>query len=235
MKPIAIFRHIAHENPGYLADFLDAHGLKWTLFCIDVGDAVPTEVNAFSGLVFMGGPMSANDNLPWIPQSLSLIQQAVAADIPVLGHCLGGQLIAKALGGTVGKNPVKEIGWGEVHVSANKEAARWFSQIRNFQSFHWHGETFTLPSGAAHLLASRYCEIQAFSLGKHLAFQSHIEMTIGMVNQWCVEGLDEIEESASSPAVQGVAEIKQELSQRISTLNHVAEHVYSQWIKGLKA
>lgn len=76
----------------------------------------------------MGGPMSVNDDLPWIDPELTLIRQAVANDIPVLGHCLGGQLISKALGGVVGKNPVKEIGWGEVSVADNPVAREWFGE-----------------------------------------------------------------------------------------------------------
>jgi GMP synthase-like glutamine amidotransferase len=73
----------------------------------------------------MGGPMSVNDDLPWIPPSLELIRAADAAGIPVIGHCLGGQLMAKAFGGTVGRNPVKEIGWGEVAATGAPEAADW--------------------------------------------------------------------------------------------------------------
>ena len=122
MKPIAIFRHAAPEGPGYLAEFLDERQIPWQLIAIDAGDAVPSDINAFSGLVFMGGPMSANDELPWIAHELALIRDAVARDIPVLGHCLGGQLISKALGGTVSRNPVKEIGWGEVTVVGNEAA-----------------------------------------------------------------------------------------------------------------
>ena len=169
MKPIAIFRHVPHENPGYLAEFLAARGLAWNLIRIDAGDPVPSAPHDFSGLIFMGGPMSVNDDLPWIASSLSLIRAAVAADIPVLGHCLGGQLMAKALGGMVGKNLVKEIGWGDVTVTNNAEARRWFGDVTRFESFHWHGESFSLPAGATHLLASAYCENQAFSMGKHLA------------------------------------------------------------------
>ncbi|MFM9911920.1 MAG: type 1 glutamine amidotransferase [Methylophilaceae bacterium] len=235
MKPIAIFRYIPHENPGYLADFLDAHGLDWQLIRIDAGDAVPSSVNDFSGLVFMGGPMSVNDELPWIPQLLNLIREAVAADIPVLGHCLGGQLMAKALGGTVGSNVVREIGWGEVMVANNAEAKHWFGDITRFQSFHWHGETFSLPVGATQLLASAYCKNQAFSLGKHLALQCHIEMTADMVREWCRVGADEITEALSHAGVQSVADIERDLKLRVTALNHVAERVYSRWVVGLSA
>ena len=122
MKPIAIFRHAPSEGPGYLADFLDARNLPWQLIRIDAGEPVPADARQFSGLVFMGGPMSVNDPLPWVESALTLIRDAVARDIPVLGHCLGGQLMTRALGGSVTKNAVKEIGWGEVSADNNDEA-----------------------------------------------------------------------------------------------------------------
>src|SRR5215204_2079215 len=111
MRPILIFRHATHEGPGYFADFLVRCGLSHSLIRIDQHDPVPSSIDGVSGLVFMGGPMSVNDRLPWIPKVISLIQQAVAADIPVLGHCLGGQLMSKALGGKVTSQRIKEIGW----------------------------------------------------------------------------------------------------------------------------
>ncbi len=111
MKEIAIFRHAASEGPGYLAEFLARRGRPHRLIRIDRHDPLPSSIAGFSALVFMGGPMSVNDDLPWIPPVLESIRRAVAADLPVLGHCLGGQLISKALGGGVTRNPVKEIGW----------------------------------------------------------------------------------------------------------------------------
>ena len=93
MKPVAIFRHARSEGPGYFATFLDENNIPWRLLAIDEGEPVPQDAQAFSGLVFMGGPMSVNDDLPWIPPVLALIRQAAATGIPVLGHCLGGQLM----------------------------------------------------------------------------------------------------------------------------------------------
>ena len=111
MKPVAIFRHSPIEGPGYFAIFLEQHGIPWQLIAIDAGEAVPASPEAFSGLCFMGGPMSVNDDLPWIEQACALIRMAAARNIPVIGHCLGGQLMSKAMGGEITRNPVKEIGW----------------------------------------------------------------------------------------------------------------------------
>jgi GMP synthase-like glutamine amidotransferase len=233
MKPVVIFRHAKVEGAGYLGSFLDTHGIPWQLIKVDEGDAIPESISEYSGMVLMGGPMSVNDDLPWIPPVLDLIRKAVAADVPLLGHCLGGQLISKALGGVVTQNAVKEIGWGEVSVSDNPDAHNWFGDMESFNGFHWHGETFSLPEGATHLLASKYCQNQAYAIGKHLAFQCHIEMTPEMVEAWCEVGADEIRQSSASPAVQSAEVIMENLPLHCFFLNKAASQVYTQWIKGL--
>jgi len=235
MKPIAIFRHATIEGPGYFATFLDEHAVPWQLFEIDAGDTVPNDAGEFSGLAFMGGPMSVNDELPWLPQTLALIRQAAQSGIPLLGHCLGGQLMAKALGGSVARNPIKEIGWGEVSTTDNQDAMTWFGGARKFEVFHWHGETFTLPPGAELLLSSAHCRNQAFLLdGKHLAMQCHIEMTETMVKEWGAAGADEIAAASGSPAVQTAEAMQTDLAQRVATLNDLARTVYWRWVLGAK-
>ena len=234
MKPIAIFRHAATEGPGYIATFLDERKIPWQLIRIDMGDAVPGDASKFSGLVFMGGPMSVNDDLPWIAKIEALIRDAVAKDVPLLGHCLGGQLISKALGAVVSRNPVKEIGWGVVKVTDNDIARSWFGGIQGFEAFHWHGETFGLPQGATHLLSSAYCANQAYAIGKHLTLQCHVEMTAEMIAAWCAVGADEIAAS-SSPAVQSASEMQQQMNGKLPRLNSVAAQLYGRWIRGLSA
>jgi GMP synthase-like glutamine amidotransferase len=233
LKPIAIFRHAPTEGAGYFTEFLDQRKIPWRMIRIDAGEAVPSSASTFSGLVFMGGPMSVNDDLPWIPKVEALIRDAVAKDIPLLGHCLGGQLISKALGGIVSRNPVKEIGWGEVAVSDNEIARDWFGDVKKFQSFHWHGETFSLPQGATHLLSSAYCINQAYALGKHFAMQCHIEMTAEMIATWCKVGADEVAASCTSPVVQPVDVIQQQMKEKLPRMNSVANHLYGRWISGL--
>lgn len=234
MKPVIIFRFIAHEGPGYLGDFLDTQQISWQLIKVDENEPLPTSILNFSGIVLMGGPMSVNDDLPWIAPLLDLIREADKNGIPLLGHCLGGQLISKAFGANISKNPIKEIGWGEVSVSKSAISKQWFGEIEAFNSFHWHGETFSLPQGATHLLASTRCVNQAYAIGKHLALQCHIEMTSDMLQKWCEEGTDELRESADSKAVQQMDEMLQDLPLRCFFLNKVAKKVYSQWIQGLK-
>jgi GMP synthase-like glutamine amidotransferase len=229
MKPIAIFRHSPGEGPGYFATFLDSHSRPWQLLKVDAGEPVPESPQAFSGLCFMGGPMSVNDPLPWIGSALSLIRQAVARNVPVIGHCLGGQLMAKALGGQVTRNPVKEIGWGQVQslVPGNP----WLGNMESFEAFHWHGETFSIPAGATRLLASRHCPNQAFVLGPHLGMQCHVEMTEAMIRLWNRQWAEE--SAVASPSVQTPQQMYDQLEARIAAMRLAADRLYSRWLEGL--
>lgn len=235
MKPVAIFRHFYTEGPGYLGEFFDAHSISWQLIRIDANDAVPSSTEGYSGLVFMGGPMSVNDNLPWIAKVCALIKEAVERDIPVLGHCLGGQLISKALGGVVTRNPVKEIGWGRVAVADNDTAHMWFGEVAAFDAFHWHGETFTLPPGAVHVLSSSHCANQGYALGKTLGLQCHVEMTADMIREWCRLGAGEVAANLTSPGVQPVEVIEAQIAAKLPQMQKVAHALYSRWIGGLQA
>jgi len=233
MKPVAIFRHVAYEGPGYLGDFLDEKSIPWELIAIDAGELVPKHAGDFSGLVFMGGPMSVNDNLPWMLDAEPLIREAFEKSIPLLGHCLGGQLMSKALGGEVTRIPDKEIGWGAVSVSDNDIARSWLGVMQEFPAFHWHGEFFTLPQGATRILYNQYCVNQAWAIGKHLALQCHVEMTSEMITTWCEEGAGEIERNLDSPAVNNAFDIQQQTAESLYKMNLVARRLYSTWVAGL--
>ena len=200
---------------------------------LDQGEAVPRDARRFSGLCFMGGPMSVNDELPWIIPALELIREAVRKDVPVLGHCLGGQLMARAFGGVVRANPVKEIGWGQVRVADNAVAREWLGELPGFESFHWHGETFSIPPGATRILENENCANQAFALGKHLGLQCHVEMTPDLVRAWLSGGAQEIEASKSSPGVQRPEEIERDVAARVTALNEVANRLYDRWTENL--
>jgi len=233
MKPVAIFRASPTEGPGYFATYLERRSIPWQLVALDASARVPRDARSYAGLVFMGGPMSVNDDLPWIAPAVELIRDAVRNDVPLLGHCLGGQLVSKALGGSVRTNPVKEIGWGEVRVADNEVAREWLGEVQSFLSFQWHGETFSIPPGATRVMENGYCANQAFALGKHFGMQCHVEMTEELVQSWLATGGEEIEGARASPAVQDPAEITRELAPRLAALNEVANRIYDRWVEGL--
>ena len=231
MKPVLIVRHARTEGPGHLATFLDRHGIERRQVALDRDEALPADAAGLAGLAFMGGPMSVNDPLPWVGPALALIRDAVARGVPVIGHCLGGQLLARALGGSVGPNPVREIGWGRVDLEPDPLAREWFGERDHFQGFHWHGETFTLPPGAVRLARSRWCEQQAFAIGPHLGLQCHIEMTTEMVRIWARGGARELREHAGA-SVQPASALLRDLESRIGELNGLADRVYARWLAG---
>ncbi len=233
MKPVAIFRHAPGEGPGYFATFLDAHSVPWTLVAIDRGEMVPALADAFSGLCFMGGPMSVNDDLPWLPPAFALVRHAVERGIPLIGHCLGGQLMSKALGGTVARNPVKELGWGEVSRgdTPGNVGSDWLGDIETFEAFHWHGETFAIPPGATRLLKSDHCDNQAFVMGPHLGMQCHVEMTEAMIRQWNLAWAEE--NAVPGPSVQRPEQMYERIGARLAAMRLAADRLYARWILGL--
>jgi GMP synthase-like glutamine amidotransferase len=233
MKPVAIFRTARSEGPAYFASYLERRGMAWQLIPIDEGAPVPRDPRHFSGLVFMGGAMSVNDDLPWIPQLLELIRESLRSDLPVLGHCLGGQLMSKAFGGAVRASPYKEIGWGEVRVCDNGVAREWLGELQSFETFQWHGETFSIPPGATRVLENAHCPNQAFAMGKHFGMQCHVEMTEELVRSWIEGGAEEMRAAAASPAVQPVSDIEKELQRRLERLHEVADRIYDKWTTGL--
>ncbi len=234
MKPVAIFRHSPTEGPGYFSDYLDERGIPWRIVRIDAGEPVPADPRAFSGAALMGGPMSVNDPLPWVPPVLDFIRGAMAADVPVIGHCLGGQLMSKALGGVVSRNAVKEIGWGTVRIEPTAAARDWFGDVTEFLSFHWHGETFTIPDGAQRLASSDWCANQTYVIGPHLGMQCHVEMKPEMIATWCESWSEEIDAAGGAPSVQTPEAMLERIEQKVRDLNAVAKRLYDRWTRNLR-
>ena len=234
-KPIAIFQFTPRVKPGYFASYLTAQEHPWVLYRIDQGAEVPTDASHFAGIGLMGGEMSVNDDLPWIQPVLNLIRKAVVQDIPVIGHCLGGQLLAKALGGEVTRHSQKEIGWGHLTVQPSTTAQAWLGDLTEFQTFQWHGDTFSLPTDATLLCSSAYCANQIYALGPHLGMQCHIEMTPPLVRAWASAGEAEIkaELARGGQATQTAEAMQHNLERRCEHLHQIADHLYAHWLKKL--
>ena len=243
-KPIAVFQHEADAPAGYFETWMRARRLPYAVVRIDRGEAVPADAHEFSGLCFMGGAMSVNDPLPWIDDELALIRDADARGVPVIGHCLGGQLLARALGGSVRRNPVREIGWHAVTVTDRDLAARWLgddADMAALEFFQWHGDTFELPPGALGFLGSALCARQAFVIERsgfaHLGMQFHCEMTPALVDAWTQTGGEEIalERAASGgPGVQSPAQMSANAAQRAGRMHALSRRLYERWADGLR-
>ncbi len=230
---VLIFLHMDDPSPGYIADFLTQHAIPYRLLRCYRGEPVPSLDQTVLGLVFMGGVMSANDNDAWLLAELALISQALDQDIPVLGHCLGGQLISKALGASITQNAVAEVGWHHCYRHQSAHSSSWLEGLPDpFTMFHWHYETFSLPAGADHLFCSQHCANQAYSIGDNvLAMQCHVEMTLPLVTDWINNWQDQLQQHTCSQ--QTYQQIRQHLNTNITALNQVADRLYTRWMQAL--
>lgn len=232
-KQVLIFLHMDDEHPGYIADHLQKKNIPYRIVRGYQGDPIPALDESMAGLVFMGGVMSVNDDIPWINQEIQLIQQALYSNVPLLGHCLGGQLITKALGYEVTANLVEEVGWHYCHRQNSASADDWLGNIEDpFIMFHWHLETFALPAEAQLLFSSKHCHNQAYSYGDNvLAMQGHVEMTEPLVLDWITKWQDHLR--YTTPSTQNYEQIKESLVPNVAALNQVAERLYQRWTSRL--
>jgi GMP synthase-like glutamine amidotransferase len=189
MSRILAFRHVPFEGMGLIELALEAHQIHFDYADLYDHPSPPADPSEYDALIFMGGPMSVNDDLPYLRREEEYIRQAIGRGVPVLGVCLGSQLIAHALGAEVRRNAVKEIGWFEVELTEAGRNDPVFEAFRSIEPvFHWHGETFDLPPGAELLASSERCRNQAFRLGAAVyGMQFHLEITPAMIADWCVE------------------------------------------------
>ncbi len=175
---VHVFQHAPFEGPGWIESSLRAAGHTVTATPLYAGGEPPA-AEAVDMLVVMGGPMSVNDEAEfgWLAPEKGYVRDMARSGKPVLGVCLGAQLIADALGARVYPNSEKEIGWFPVE-GVTPAGADCFAFPESAEVFHWHGETFDLPEGAVRLARSRACENQAFQLGRSvIGLQFHLETT----------------------------------------------------------
>jgi len=234
LSPVAIFRFSPTEGPAHFAEWLDAQRIGYEIVPIDRGAPVPADPRTFAGVGLMGGPMGVNDPLPWIAPLASFLRDAVDKDVPVIGHCLGGQLLAHALGARVFRAPTPEIGWLDVEAGDSEARTDWFGGRTRFTVFQWHYDAFDLPAGATRVLANRFHPNQAYVVGDlHIGFQCHVEMTRDLVETWCRTGADELP-SESTLSRQSRADILGSVDARVATLNGVADGIYARWAQNLR-
>ena len=241
-RAVAILQHHGDVGPGHFEDWLREHRIDFRLIRIDLGEPVPSSAGEYAGICSLGGPMGVNDPLAWIAAELELLRGAVGAGVPVIGHCLGGQLLARALGATVGRNPVKEIGWGRVSITEPRLAREWLGATpAEIEMFQWHGDTFAAPARATNFLASRWCANQAFVLEHagvaHIGMQFHCEATPAIVRNWSGDDTwyDEVQaerEATGGPAVQDAEAMREDVEARCAAMHVLAGRIYARWWRG---
>jgi len=180
--------HSKTETVGHLGEVLKKLSLPYRALHLYDCDGLPRDTRLLSGLIVMGGPMNVDqvNEYPFLFEEVRLIEKLLSEEKPVLGICLGAQLIAKALGSKVFPNKEKEVGWHPVELTKQADTDPVFGGVPpSLNVLHWHGDTFHLPSGAVHLARSSRCENQAFRWGRHTyGLQFHLEVTPSMVVSW---------------------------------------------------
>lgn len=232
MKPVLILENQSPEQIAYLGTWLENNNIPYESYNAAIHKAFPSSITPYSALAVMGGFMSANDPLPTNRQAEILILQAMNYDIPVIGHCLGGQLMAKALGAKVVASPNPEIGWQPIDYVDDPEVKEWFGENPTPKVMHWHYESFEIPHGAKLLATSPYCPNQAFSFGIHLAMQYHIEMDEGKFDFWLSDDDDEWRATRGLyESVHDRETILEGVNPYLEQHKKTADAIYSNWLK----
>lgn len=234
MAKILVFQHVAFEILGTLDPLLKGYGFR--IRYVNFGrhpDARP-RLDGYDGLVVLGGPMSVDDldAHPHLATEVELIGEALERRMPVLGICLGAQLVARTLGAWVGRNGQKEIGWYDVEPT---EHAREDPLLRHFRAseriFQWHGDAFELPEGAALLASSAACANQAFRYGDRVyGFQFHLEVDERLIERWLRTPVHR-EELERLRGVVDPEVIRQETHRRIASAKRLSDRVFTGWVK----
>ena len=232
MKPVLILQHQVPENAAYLTTWLNNNKVEYQIVNAGAGEQFPTSIEPYSAMAVMGGGMSVNDPLLSSRQAEILILQAILKDRPVIGHCLGGQLMAKALGGTVQASPQPEIGWQPIEYESKALVDEWLGTDPTDTVIHWHYESFSIPEGAVRLATSAACPNQAFAYGKHLAMQFHIEINEAKIDSWVNDDDDKwIEARQKYDSVQDRDTILKGIPTYLSKHQATADSIYRNWLK----
>lgn len=230
MSPIAVIQNSRNDGPALFETFAREQGLPLRLFRRFAGEAPPADMTSYSALCVLGSPASANDARPEIRHMEALMRACIARRAPVIGHCFGGQLLARALGGEITRAPHAEIGWSDIEGLSED----WFGEDR-FPMVQWHYEAFSLPPGATLIARGELCEHQAFCMdGLHIGMQFHCEVDAAKLESWLdVQGREEIAASAS-PGVQTPEDIRLRARNALQVSERVARRIYARWARALQ-
>lgn len=215
-------QHVPFEGLGSIEDWLLRAGYLISSTQFHQADDLPV-IDNIDLLIVMGGPMSVNDidEYPWLTEEKRYIQEVILAGKPVLGICLGAQLIASSMGAEIFNNPEKEIGW--FPVKAVKSENKTFQFPGEIEVFHWHGETFSLPSGAVRIAENECCKNQAFQLGDRvIGLQFHLETTPTSAQAIVANCKDEL---VDGQYIQTEVEILSTPDERYRSINSLMESV----------
>jgi GMP synthase (glutamine-hydrolysing) len=218
---VTVLQHVAPEGLASIQDALDAKQVSAEVVRIFDGDAAPRSLET-DGLIVMGGPMGVYDPFPHLRDEQKLIESALSQGKPVLGVCLGSQLIASVLGATVKPSGRQEIGWHRVTI---KDDPLWDGVPRSFEALHWHGDIFDLPLGAKSLASSKMTAQQAFQHGKALGLLFHLE-----VSESAIDGMaDAFPEDLAKVGLTH-SRLMEQSREHLPSLRSIGAAVFNRWV-----
>lgn len=219
MSDVLIIHNTRIEGSGHLGELLNNDGFN--IHSVHAKHEKLPE-KKYLLVIILGAPESANDDLPYLQAEQKLIKRTVDDDIPLLGICLGSQLIAKTFGAKVYQGPKKEIGFYHDLITDNN--SKLFSGFASpFTVFHWHGDTFDLPEKATRLAHSENYPNQAFQIGSAVGLQFHIEVTEEMINLW----LDKTQEKLQQTPYINPQKIRYDIAENISIVKNNMDNFYN--------
>jgi GMP synthase (glutamine-hydrolysing) len=232
MAKIWVIQHHPVENLGNIAEALEGAALAWQYVRVFDGQPVPTDMKGAGGLILMGGPQSVYDDAAQFPSckdEMRLIESALKDDRPVLGVCLGSQLLAAALGAKVYKGSRREIGWYPVRLTPEAQNDRLLSGVpEEFTGFHWHGDIFDLPHDAVALASSDITPIQAFRYReKAYGFLFHLEVSEMSVQAMVRSFTDEVKHASLRESILGGID-------NVEPLAEIGETVFGRWARPIQ-
>ena len=232
MKPVLILQHQVPENAAYLTTWLERNHVVYQICNAGAGEEFPTTIEPYAALAVMGGGMSANDPLLSNRQAEILILQAMHRDRPVVGHCLGGQLMSRALGGVITDSPQPEIGWQPITYEETDQTQEWFGDQPTDTVIQWHYESFSIPTGATRLATSPACPNQAWAIGPHIAMQFHIEINEAKIASWVYEDDDKWANARTRyNSVQDKITMLSGIPYHLAQHQSTADRIYTNWLK----
>ncbi|MBR1122255.1 glutamine amidotransferase [Bradyrhizobium lablabi] len=230
MKRAFAIRHVAFEDLGSLAALLRQRGYDAVYLEAGIADLASIAVDRDDLLIVLGGPIGAyeEDRYPFLRDELRVIEQALRADVPILGLCLGAQLLARALGARVYAGKGKEIGVAPIELSAAGHASCLRHLAPDFRVLHWHGDTFDLPAGATCLASTSLTPHQAFSMGaKILGLQFHIEAEAEQAERWLIGHTCEL-----TGASLDVPQLRQDMRRFLPEVAQKSRAAIGEWLDG---
>ena len=232
MKTVIALRHLHFEDLGTLEPLLVARGYAVRYLDAPINDLYAVDMAAADLLVVLGGPIGAFDDhiYPFLRDELAVVLQWLASGRPLLGICLGAQLIARALGAGVASMGVKEIGFAPLTLTPEGEASP-LAVLGKVPVLHWHGDRFDIPAGATRLAGTPSCANQAFSVGRHvLALQCHLEADPRQIERWLVGHACELAQAGIDPRA-----LRTDAQALQSSLPLAARAAFTAWLDEIEA